>query len=167
MNKIITAILLGFTINSTAQTAQDHFRDGLAKHKNKDYKSAIKEYSKAIKMIPNYRDALYNKANCELELKEYELATADFTKVIEADPKYGKAYFSRGYVTFTIGDHEGALPDLDEAIKLDFRIPNALTLRGQIRGELKNFDGACADFKKAKAIGDPNAEELMGEVCDK
>ncbi len=167
MKRILVFAFLICSFAATAQTAQDYFRDGLKKHKEKDYKGAIKEYNKAIKMIPNYRDAFYNRGTSQMELKNYEEASTDFTKVIEIDPKYAKAYFSRAYLTFNAGNHQEALPDLDTAIQIDFRLPNALTLRGQIRAEGKNFHGACEDFYKAKAIGDKNANEFIEQVCKK
>ncbi len=167
MRKICCTFLLLVSFTAGAQTAQDYFKDGLKKHKDKDYKGAIKEYNKAIKIIPNYRDALFNRGTIQMELKNFEEASADFTKVIEVDPKYAKGYFSRAYLIFTTGNHEDALPDLDSAVKFDFRLPNALTLRGQIRAELRNFRGACEDFYKAKAIGDTKAEEYIEQVCKK
>jgi tetratricopeptide (TPR) repeat protein len=165
MRRVLPVLMLLVSVAASGQTAQDYFNSGLKKHKAKDYEGAIKEYKRAIKVIPNYRDAYYNMGTCEMELKNFEAAQADFTKVTVIDPKYAKAYFSRAYIVFNAGEHEAALPDLDTAIQIDFRLPNALTLRGQIRAEMKNYHGACEDFYKAKAIGDKNAADFIAQVC--
>jgi tetratricopeptide (TPR) repeat protein len=166
MRKLLIFGALLLTINAMGQgTAQDYFRAGLQKHKHKDYKGAIKEYSKALDLIPKYRDALYNRGNCEMELKQYEEASNDYTAALDADPKFAKGYFSRAYLTFTIGNHADALPDLDKVIELDMRMPNALSLRGQIRAETKNRRGACEDFYRAKALGDTTVLEFIEQVC--
>ena len=161
-------MLLAFVVPFAVmgQTAQDYFKKGLAKHKEKDYAGAIKEYNKAIKEIPNYRDALYNRANCEVMLKDNDAAMADFTRVIEIDPKYAKGYFSRANLLISEDKHQEALPDLNEAVKLDYKLPNLLCTRGQVRGEGGNRNGACADFQKAKILGDPNADEFINQICN-
>jgi hypothetical protein len=58
-----------------------------------------------------------------------------------------------------------ALPDLDRIIELDPSTPHALTLRGQIRAQTGNKEGACGDFKKAKEIGDKEAEKYLNQFC--
>lgn len=166
MKKLLALLLFFGSFAAIGQTAQDYFNDGLQKHKKKDYKGAIKEYNKALKMIPNYRDAYYNRGTCQMELENFEEAMADFTSCTIVDPKYAKAYFSRAYLTFRAGNHLDAVPDLDTAIQLDFRTPNALVLRGQIRAESRDRKGACQDFYKARAIGDKNADELISKVCE-
>ncbi len=166
MKRLLTAIILLTSFCTFAQTAQDYFKDGLAKHKAKDYSGAIKDYNKAIKSISNFRDAYYNRGTCEAALKDYDAAYEDFSKVIELDPKYAKGYFSRANLLISQDKHQEALPDLNEAVKLDYKLPNLLCTRGQVRGEAGNKLGACADFHKAKILGDTNADEFIAQICD-
>ena len=152
---------------ANGQTAQDFFKEGLAKHKKKDYEGAIKEYNKAIKLIANYRDAYYNKATCEAILKDNDAALADFGKVIEIDPKYAKGYFGRAQAYISQDKTKEALPDLNAAVKLDYKLPDLLCTRGQVRGLLGDKRGACADFDKAKQLGDANADDFIEQICNK
>ncbi len=166
MKLLLLAFVMLGCIAVNAQTAQDHFRDGLAKQKAKNFKGAIKDYTAAIGMIDNYRDAWYNKASCEAALKDYDAAFADFGKVIELDPNYAKGYFARANVLISQDKHQEAMPDLNKAVKLDYRLPDLLCTRGQVRGEAGDKVGACNDFHKAKLLGDTNADEFIAQICD-
>ena len=167
MKKILSLMALLCSFAATAQVGQEYFAEGLKDHKDKNYKAAIKDYSKAIKANPQYRDAYYNRASCEAALKDYEAAFADYTKTIEIDPKYAKAYFGRANVYINQDKHQEALPDLDKTIELDYKLPNALTTRGQIKGEAGDRRGACMDFARARSIGDKDADQLIADNCGK
>ena len=167
MKKILSLFALLCTLNATAQMGRENFMDGLQKHKDKNYKGAIKEYTKAINENPKYRDAYYNRASCEAALKDYEAAYADFTKTIELDPKYAKAYFGRANIYISQEKPQDALPDLDKTIELDMKTPNALTTRGQVKALAGDRRGACMDFAKARALGDKDADQLITDNCGK
>ncbi|MES2655017.1 MAG: tetratricopeptide repeat protein [Bacteroidota bacterium] len=165
MKKILTTLTLICTLAAFGQTSQEHFQNGIAKHKQQDYKGAIKEYDKSIKEDKANKDAYYNRGNCELALKDYKSAMADFSKTIELDPKFVEAYYSRAAVFVSLQKYAEALPDLDKTIELDPKTPNALTLRGQIRAQTGNKKGACEDFVYAKEMGDKQADKYIAQFC--
>ncbi|MES2381800.1 MAG: tetratricopeptide repeat protein [Bacteroidota bacterium] len=165
MKKILTTLTLICTLAAFGQTSQEHFQNGIAKHKQQDYKGAIKEYDKSIKEDKANKDAYYNRGNCELALKDYKSAMADFSKTIELDPKFVEAYYSRAAVFVSLQKYAEALPDLDKTIELDAKTPNALTLRGQIRAQTGNKKGACEDFVYAKEMGDKQADKYIAQFC--
>ncbi len=153
------------TLTVFGQTSQDYFQNGIAKHKEQDYKGAIKDYDKAIKEDKTNAEAFYNRGSCELALKDFKSAMADFTMTIELDSKFVKAYYSRATVYVSQNKFVEALPDLDKTIELDKTIPNVLTLRGQIRAQTGNKKGACEDFTAAKEIGDQKADKYLSQFC--
>ncbi|MES2726814.1 MAG: tetratricopeptide repeat protein [Bacteroidota bacterium] len=165
MKKILTTLTLICTLAAFGQTSQEHFQNGITKHKQQDYKGAIKEYDKSIKEDKANKDAYYNRGNCELALKDYKSAMADFSKTIELDPKFVEAYYSRAAVFVSLQKYAEALPDLDKTIELDPKTPNALTLRGQIRAQTGNKKGACEDFVYAKEMGDKQADKYIAQFC--
>ena len=80
---------------SFGQTAEEYYNQAKAKHKLNDYKGAIADYNKAIKLNP--RDtAYYNRGCAKFDLKDYNGALEDFTKAIELDPTFANAYYNRG-----------------------------------------------------------------------
>ena len=159
----ILAIIL--TFNGFGQSSQEYLKSGIAKHKQQDYKGAIKEYDKAIKEDKTNKDAFYNRGTCELALNDFKSAMADFNTTIELDSKYVRAYYSRATVYVSQEKFIESLPDLDKTIELDPKFPNALTLRGQIRAQTGNKEGACEDFNLAKKNGDKQADKYLTQFC--
>ena len=82
--------------SSGIKTADEYFNSGLLKQKLKDYDGAIADFSKAISLNPNDKEAYYNRGNSKLDLENYYEAIADYTKAIELNPDYTKAYYNRG-----------------------------------------------------------------------
>lgn len=165
MKKTFTIFAIFCTLISYGQTSLEHLQNGIAKHKQQDFKGAIKDYDKAIKEDKTNKDAYFNRGNCELAIKDFKNAMEDFKITIELDPKFVKAFYSRASVFVSQKQYEEALPDLDKTIDLDPTTPNALTLRGQIRAQIGNKKGACEDFNQAKQIGDKQADKYLSQFC--
>jgi tetratricopeptide (TPR) repeat protein len=165
MRRILTILAIFCSLTVFGQTSEEYLQNGINKHKQQDFKGAIKDYDKAIKSDKGNKDAYYNRGTCELALKDFKAAMSDFNKTIELDPKFVKAYYSRATVFVSQEKYSEALPDLDKTIDFDKTIPNALTLRGQIRAQTGNKKGACEDFKTAKAIGDKQADKYLSQFC--
>ena len=165
MKKTLTTLAIICSLTVFGQTSQEHLQNGIEKHKQQDFKGAIKDYDKAIKEDKTNKDAYYNRGTCELALKDFESAMTDFSKTIELDPKFVKAYYSRATVFVGQEKYVEALPDLDKTVELDPTTPNVLTLRGQIRAQTGNKKGACEDFNQAKQIGDTEADKYLSQFC--
>ena len=52
-----------------------------------NYKGAIADYDKAIKLDPKYISAYYNRGLAKYDLKDYEGASSDFDKANELNPE--------------------------------------------------------------------------------
>jgi Tfp pilus assembly protein PilF len=50
-------------------------------------------------------------------------------------------------------------------LKTDPKYGEAYRLLGLCQIQLKKTDEACGNFKKAKELGDPNADELITKYC--
>ncbi len=165
MKKTITLVGIICSLTSFGQTSQEHFQNGILKHKQQDFKGAIKDYDKSIKEDKTNKDAYFNRGNCELALKDFKSAMSDFNKTIELDSKFADAYYSRATVFVSQEKYIDALPDLDKTIELDPTTPNVLTLRGQIRVQTGNKKGGCEDFNQAKQVGDKQADKYLKQFC--
>jgi tetratricopeptide (TPR) repeat protein len=165
MRIALTTILTILYLSASGQTAQEYLQTGIGKHEQRDLKGAIKDYDRAIDLDNTLRDAFFNRGTCYLALKNFKSAMRDFDKAIVLDPNFVKAYYSRASVYVSLEKFVESLPDLDKTIELDATTPNALTLRGQIRAQTGNKEGACEDFKKAKEIGDKQADRYLNQFC--
>src|SRR5690554_3070233 len=165
MKILVTTIVFICSLFAFGQTSSDYLESGIIKHKQQDYKGAIKDYTKAIKEDNQSSDAYFNRGICEIALKDYKSAMSDLTKAIEISPDFVKAYYSRATIYVAQEMYKKSLPDLDKVVELDPSIPNALILRGQVRAQVGNKKGACEDFNQAKEMGDQQADKYLSQFC--
>ncbi len=88
------------------------------KFSNQDYKGAISDNTKAIKINPDYWKAYNNRGSVKYELKDYSGAISDYNKAIEINPDYWKAYTNRGIAKELNNDLKGACDDWRKASRL-------------------------------------------------
>ena len=74
------------------QTAKDYFDKAYNNQSDLQYK--IDNYTKCLRIDPDYTAAYYNRGSAYVELENYEDAIADYTRVIEIKPERD-AYFLR------------------------------------------------------------------------
>lgn len=83
------------------------------------YDEAIKYYSKAIELKPDYSQAYDGRGICYDDgLNDFEKALSDYSKAIELNPKSGTYFFNRGALLFDNNLRKEALPDLKKADSL-------------------------------------------------
>jgi tetratricopeptide (TPR) repeat protein len=85
----------------------------------KDYDKAIADYTEAITINPQYREAFNNRGNAHRNKRDYDLAIADYEAAIRINPKRGLYHRNRGNVLMDKRDYEKALASFNEAIRLD------------------------------------------------
>jgi len=84
----------------------------------KDFKKAIFDFDKAIKLGSVNELAFYNRGIAERNIGELNPAIIDFTKAISMNPDFGLAYFNRALTKLSLDDFTGACPDLSRAADL-------------------------------------------------
>lgn len=75
------------------------------------WKSARRDYDKAIELAPDFTDAIVNRAANKDEAGEYSDAIKDYTAAIELEPQNAMAYFNRGNSRFNLNDQKRACED--------------------------------------------------------
>ena len=134
------------------QTKQFYNDEGIKKHKTGDYKGAILDYDKSIKLDPNYAKAIYNRGLSKHELEDYLEAIKDFDKAIELGYKNPNLYATRGLSNYKIKDYYEFLWDYDKAIELDPNVAFYYVNRGVAKEMTFNTYGAITDYSEAISI---------------
>ena len=140
----------------TQTQAEEFFNQGEAYYKLNDFIAAIKDYSKAISINPNYVDAYFNRGKAHYELKNFITTIEDYSKAISINPNYANAYFGRGGVHYDLKNFTTAIEDYSKSIVLAHNYTAAYFCRGKAYCELKNFTAAIEDYSKAISIN-PNS----------
>ncbi|MBE9537226.1 MAG: tetratricopeptide repeat protein [Proteobacteria bacterium] len=131
---------------------------GLAYDDSDNSKMAIKSYSKAIEINPQYRDALNNRAVAYTGEGKYLMAIQDLDKALKLDSNDAISYSSRGNAYFRLGDMKKAINNYSKAISVAPQFVDAYNNRGFVNYTLKNMAQARFDFHKAIAL-DSNYSE--------
>lgn len=147
---IITMLFGGLPLaaQDATPTVRDYMNRGITNIQNGDYRSAVEDFSEAIKVDPTFADAYVARGYTYFILEEYELALADYDRALELDPDYVDAYLGRGDLYLRLGDSALAIVNYDRAIELDANNASAYFGRGNAYFEQENFQQAAADFTR-------------------
>ena len=113
--------------------------------KDKDLKSCVLAYDKAIRLSPD-AGAYNNRGVAKGHLNQYEEAIADFDEAIRLSPDAG-AYNNRGLAKGALNQRKEAFADFDEAIRLDPDYAGAYLNRGIAKLKLQIKDEMRKDFE--------------------
>ena len=136
---------------SQVHDAYAYVKRGETHMKERNYKNAIVDFTKALELRLGYADAYSGRgwARFHMQTGNYENALADFTKAIELNPYDIHAYSGRGKTHSTKGDYENAIADFTKFIELKPDYAAAYVERGEAYWRKGNYENAIADFTKA------------------
>ena len=124
----------GLEARQKRREAAIHNNRGIANAEKEDYDRAIVDFTKAIKLNPDYVYAYYNRSLVYREKEDYDRAIADFTKTIELKPNFAKAYTNRAVIYQCKGLFDCAITDHTKAIELNPDLAQAYINRGAAYG---------------------------------
>ena len=119
---------------------------------------AIADFTKAIKLDPNFTVAYIDRADCYLGNNEWRKAIPDYTAVIRLDPQNENAYASRAQCYYYInrGDAlDRAVADYTEAIRLSPHDADLYNSRADCyseMGDAGSSEKAIADYTQIIAL---------------
>jgi len=137
------------TAGPNLKQAERYYESGLKKQHEGDLDGAIADYSRAIKLNPNYTEAYNNRGNLKGAKEDHDGAIADLSRAIELDPKHTISYNNRGVQKEEKHDWDGAIADFNHAIELDPKYAKAYYNRGNVKEDKGDHDGAITDFDRA------------------
>ena len=139
------------------------YNEGYTKYLAHNYKDALKDFNKAIKLKPEYAKS-YNFAGLAYAaMKKNNHAIHMYKRAIKADPVYSEAYHNMGIAFEIKKDRAAAESFYRKAIELDndrhIFVRSSLNLAEMLRQD-KKFDEALEILRKAM-IYEPNFAELQ------
>jgi tetratricopeptide (TPR) repeat protein len=95
-----------------------HRSRAAARLENEDYRGAIEDYTKAMKLAGSNASDLEGRGRAKEQLKNYQEAITDYNFAIKIDPNRASIYYYRGLSKFELNDKSGAIKDLKQAQQL-------------------------------------------------
>lgn len=110
------------------------------------HEDAIRSFSEAMEMDPNYSEYYNDRGNSYMQMQRYDMAARDYLQAIECSPPYPEVWGNLGYCYMFLGRTEEAERAFDRALDLDPGRQGARVGRAQARAALGRRDEALADY---------------------
>ncbi len=108
----------------------------------------IRFYSEAIRLQPNWPQALFNLAHARHTNGDFDGAIRDYDRAIQLKSDYAEAFYNRGLARSGKGDLDSAFLDYNKAIQIEPGLAYAYFNRAEIWDKRGNPMAAVADFQK-------------------
>lgn len=125
------------------------------------WEKAEEMYNRALRLSPEYTDALSERAIALEKLGRREEAVEVFSKLIAQRPEYPNVFLNRGVTLATLNRHEEAIRDFDESLRRDTSKLAAYLNRGISHAALDQSDEAISDYNEVLKLNPRNATALF------
>ncbi|HLO78281.1 MAG TPA: STY4199 family HEPN domain-containing protein [Magnetospirillum sp.] len=122
----------------------------------KNYAKARAALEEALKINPNYKEALYALGMVYGYQNQYEPAKTYLGKALAVDPRYTTAWKWRGVVNDETGDYAQALADFGHAIELSPGDADGYVRRARVLRRTQQYNQAVADLAFAGQLAPRN-----------
>ena len=116
-----------------------------------EWDTAIREFTEAIRLNPNFAEAYGYRARANERQRNDEQALANANQALQLNPhlEIAVTFTARGNVFMNMGDYDRAIADHSEAIRIDPNFEIAFRNRGLVHFRIGDFDRAITDFTEA------------------
>jgi tetratricopeptide (TPR) repeat protein len=144
-------------------SAETYFDRGLKNYEKKNNEGAIRNYTKAIQLKPNYSVAYFNRGLAYHNLGNYQAAIEDYTEAIRINSEWGtinlaRAYLERGVANYDSGNKQIALEDYTQSINHEAKSSRTYYERGLTYFDLKDYQAAIDDYTQAIKLNSTSYE---------
>jgi tetratricopeptide (TPR) repeat protein len=140
---------MGFADKMAEITLEHYFRRAYDAYIQGDTDRALKDYTEAIRLNPQYAAAYYNRGLCHKVIGNYDQAIANYSEVIRLNPHLAVAYNNRGTSYKATGEYNQATRDYSEAIRLNPQFATAYVNRGSSYAAIGEHELAIEDCTEA------------------
>jgi tetratricopeptide (TPR) repeat protein len=169
VNEVLLRALRSYYIQKDYKHAKEILRDALKKTESEEFynwlgfwaghsKEAIQYQDQAIKIMPHYAKAYFDRGRTKLILRDYAGAIEDYNQVVKINPDNFGAYCNRGAAKSNMQNYQGAFEDFSQAIKLKPDLPELYNLRAQAKEGLKDLASAIEDYNQSIRLNPTDGE---------
>ncbi|PWL32177.1 tetratricopeptide repeat protein [uncultured Roseivirga sp.] len=156
---LLLTTLLVFACDSDEDKAGRFFIKGNEALNNSQLEQAVRFYSEALAIKPDYKEALNNRGVALYQDGRYTEAIIDYSNIlVQVDTGYADALRNRANAYLADGQYEKALGDL---AKLEYKLPDSAYVyftKGLAYHEMKDHTQSIASFNQALEKGSDSTE---------
>jgi tetratricopeptide (TPR) repeat protein len=138
--------------------ATDYYNLGFLYEKVGGKEEAMRFYTKAVQMKPDYKQALYNLANLYRDAGNYKVAMALYGRLVHFHPKEASGYLNMGLIFNALGDQQRARQFYQKVIDVDPDNGDAYFNLGYLSESKGELSDAVSYYEKAVEVAPKNAE---------
>lgn len=163
-------LLVTTPLNFSDYADIDYYERGLKKMKQKDYKSAIKDFCRHIHQNPEAGEAYCAMGTSNYELGNTKQAIMAWEKAMELGSKKKKSKLCEACMEIAKqyiekNQYSAAITIYSKALKYAPGNTTALFNRGIAYMRLKQIKKACDDWKALKEHGSSKADDYLDKYC--
>ncbi|UFP94398.1 tetratricopeptide repeat protein [Gloeobacter morelensis] len=128
--------------------AQQRFNEAGAKAERGDYAGAIADYSEAIRLYPQYYQALGKRADTRLKMDDLQGAVADYKAMLRVYPNDIGVYHNLAKAYFTLKNYPDTVIYTGEALNRNPGMIDVRQLRARALVRQGEFARAVADYNE-------------------
>lgn len=137
------------------------YRDSAEKQRNPKirmelFQKAIPYYQRAIEILPENTEALYNAGVTYYGVGDRENALKMYVQALKVSPDYTNAANNAGVIYFERGEYENAKKYFEQALQYQPNNSDALGNIGAINHNQKNYEEAIKYYNRALAVNPMN-----------
>ena len=151
---------LGWSYREQAEQEKDMIKRGNL------YGKAVEHYGKAIEILPENTEALFNLGVCYYAIGAHDNALQTYQRVLRLLPSYTNAANNAGVIYFDRKDYDNAKKYFEQALQYSPNNTDALGNIGAIYHNQNNYLKAVEYYKKALAVnpGNPNVQANLAKA---
>ena len=152
--------LFDHTLNVTANNYIAHHKLGEALAEQNRTAEAIRHYSEALRIQPNFIQTYLNLGDTYASLGNDEDAVIYYNEALQKKPNYEKAHNNLGNVMARQGNFEGAVYHYNEALKINPDYAGAYYNLGKIAANQGKIENAILHYRKSLLLNPIMTEVL-------
>jgi len=151
MRRIIsfTLLVMFAVVSANGQSAKKYYKAGEDFFAVNKFEDAIKQFTKAIELDPDYDRAYIHRALVHERMNNYSTAAEDYERALVFLTKDETVYYAAGNAYFKSEQYGAALAKLNTALTMKSNYLEAYQIRNQVFIALERYDDALDDCKRA------------------
>jgi tetratricopeptide (TPR) repeat protein len=151
-------VVMYLALQTVSSEASRHMEAGVAAHRQGQYETAIKEFTRASQLDPNLAQAFLDLGEEYVQTHDNGAAIAPLKRALEIQPGLEQAHLNLGYALLSQGFPAEAIPHLERAHAIE-ALAIAQTETGQFEEAITNLTAALA-----KHPNDPDLLYYLGRA---